>query len=396
MIGTSGAVTLAPTAGEITQSIKLYNSANSKITVELSQDTKATTPDGQVFSGTIAAPKVVASDDVSKTISGGGSSNKVLAAITVDVPGQSVLFDKPAKVSIPIEIDGTENIEDLKVFYYDKKENKYKLAGDGGQLSADGKSFDVEVSHFTLFAVIDSKESEITLQNSDAVIYKAVAEQTQIHGSADANFADVDSSEWFAPFVAELANKSVIVGYPDGSFRPQNSLNRAEIVKIAVAAFDFTVPVIDRDPFADVPHDAWFAPFVATAKAVGIIDANSANFRPGDPVNRAEALKILTLASRAQLSQEIATAQFSDVADDAWFVPFVNFAAREQIISGYSDGTFRPGDPVNRAEAAKMVSLLLQLKSQKIAFVAPEVAPKLSFWQKISPANLFSSLFGLR
>jgi hypothetical protein len=227
--------------------------------------------------------------------------------------------------------------------------------------------------------------------NSDAQIY---AEIETMHGAAG-QFADVASAEWFAPFVAELASLEIISGYPDGNFLPGAQINRAEIVKIAATAFDIpTDSATTTESFSDVAQNQWFTPFVAAAKTAGVVSGDGNNlFRPGDPVNRAEALKILLLASGLELPQKVSVSKFPDVAYNQWFTRFVNFAEVNGIVNGFADGKFRPGAFMNRAEAAKVVSLLLELKAKSTAAV---VSPaKLSFWEKLSPKNLFGNLLSV-
>ncbi len=395
-LAVQSSVTLAPTTGEVTQAVKLYDVQNHALTVEIQKDTKVTTADGKAFASIIATPKTIPAADVEGSFGGGGSgSNKVYAAVNVDTRGQNVFFDRLAKISIPIDISKVTNPAKLKAFYYNKNENKYKLAGDGGKLSADKKTFEVEVSHFTLFAVIESDLTEIDMINSDAQIYTDIAEaDSALHGAAG-QFADVDSAEWFAPFVSELAAKKIVSGYPDGNFKPAAQINRAEIVKIAATAFDIpTNPTVTVKPFPDVAQSQWFTPFVAAAKTAGVVSGDGNNlFRPSDPVNRAEALKILLLASGLELPQKVSVSKFPDVAYNQWFTRFVNFAEANGIVNGFSDGNFRPGAFMNRAEAAKIVSLLLGLKAKSTAAITP--ATELSFWEKLLPKNLFGNLLSV-
>ena len=389
----AGAVTLAPTEGVITQAIQLYNYENTELTVDFLKGTKITTSGGGIFSSIITAPKIIPTADVTKSIKNGGLTNIVHAVIVVDVVGQSIYFNHLAKISIPIDISAVAHPEKLKVFYFDKQSNKYKIAGDGGRLSSDQKTFEVEVNHFTLFAVIESDATEIYM------IHRKVARpQSSMRAAASkTEFQDVESDTWFAPFVAELASKKIMSGYPDGNFRPEQSLNRAEIVKIAATAFDLEIPEISEDPFVDVSQDEWFAPFVAAAKTADIISGDSASiFRPEDSVNRVEALKILILASGLELPPKASFSRFSDVSYNEWFIRFVNFAETNGIIDGFIDGSFRPDDLVNRAQITKIVSLLLELKAKETQVsAAVEETPKLSFWQKLSPKYLFGNLLDI-
>jgi hypothetical protein len=78
-------------------------------------------------------------------------------------------------------------------------------------------------------------------------------------------------------------------------------------------------------------------------------------FRPDDKVNRAEALKILNLAASLQEIQVFEPISFSDVSPQDWFSPFVRAASSREIVKGYPDGQFKPGNPITRAEAAKII-----------------------------------------
>lgn len=174
--------------------------------------------------------------------------------------------------------------------------------------------------------------------------------------------SDIDQNAWYFSFVYKLMDQGVLSGYSDGTYKPSAFVNRAEIAKIAVILFDLPVEnSIDSDPFSDVPKDAWFARYVAAAKKAGVIDGYSdGSFRPEKLVNRAEAIKIFTLASGVSMGM-ISTSVFTDVTDRAWYSPYVNFAGEKGVINGYSDGKFKPGDNINRAEIAKIASMAKKL-----------------------------------
>lgn len=169
--------------------------------------------------------------------------------------------------------------------------------------------------------------------------------------------SDIEKEAWYASFVYELMDWGVIKGYPDGTYRPGNLINRAEMAKIAVILF--SIPLSDSvtsNPFPDVSKDAWFAPYVAAAKEAGVIDGYpDGNFKPAGFVNRAEAMKILTIASGVSLSN-VTSANFPDVASREWYSPYVNFSGKKGVVSGYADGKFKPGNNINRAEIAKMAA----------------------------------------
>ena len=109
--------------------------------------------------------------------------------------------------------------------------------------------------------------------------------------------------------------------------------------------------------FTDVPETAWYAPYVQLALEKKMIrDAN--NFRPNDSVTRAEAMKILTQALLV-LVKDSTTSTFTDVPENHSLAKYIEAAYFLEIIDGQvrANGTrfFRPNDPINRAEIAKVI-----------------------------------------
>jgi len=101
-------------------------------------------------------------------------------------------------------------------------------------------------------------------------------------------------------------------------------------------------------PFTDVPAGEWFARFVAKAKEMGIVKGNDVDgtFAPGRQVNKAEFIKMLLMANQintdALKGQETGVA---DVAKDAWFAPYMMYAAGLGIITKTADNKLEPEKP---------------------------------------------------
>jgi hypothetical protein len=215
--------------------------------------------------------------------------------------------------------------------------------------------------------LIDSGTSEEELK----VYVAEYPEYLQLIAEAEATLLpgrlkDIDANAWYAPFVEDLVDQEVVAGYPDETYRPSNSLNRAEIAKIVVELFDLEVPTnVTANPFPDVDKDAWFAPYVSAAKgATAVGGYPDGSFNPGGVVNRAEAMKMILAASGVEIPDS-ATSNFSDVSSDDWFAKFVNFANSQEIVAGYGDGRFKPGNQINRAEIAKIASLAKQILKEQ-------------------------------
>ena len=179
-------------------------------------------------------------------------------------------------------------------------------------------------------------------------------------------FNDVSPSHWAYDYVEQLVTDGVIDA--NDNYRPDDNLNRAELVKIAVeATTGIQTDLIPATPtFDDVSADAWYYQYVETAAALGIVEGYkdaSGNltglFGPSDMVNRAAATKILVNAYGVPTDTDPAGI-FSDVEDGAWYYEYVTTAYNQSIIDGYKNtggeltGLFGPGDPVTRAQVAKL------------------------------------------
>ena len=110
-------------------------------------------------------------------------------------------------------------------------------------------------------------------------------------------FPDVSSDYPHAPAISWAKKEGVIAGYPDGNFRPRRTVNRAEFLKILIESQWIDVSgEVDPTNFPDVDESAWYAPYVRYAKRVGIIEGYPDGFfRPNQTVNAAEALKMAYL-----------------------------------------------------------------------------------------------------
>jgi hypothetical protein len=166
-------------------------------------------------------------------------------------------------------------------------------------------------------------------------------------------FSDVHPSDYFYVSVQYLACHGVISGYADGTFRPFNNTTRGQLTKIVVLAEGWTQTCTSQT-FSDVPPSHTFYCYVETAVAHGVISGYAdGTFKPGNDVTRGQLAKIVVLAEG--WTQTCTTQHFSDVPPTHPFYCFVETAFAHGIISGYADGTFRPGNSATRGQISKIV-----------------------------------------
>jgi rare lipoprotein A (peptidoglycan hydrolase)/uncharacterized protein YkwD len=170
-------------------------------------------------------------------------------------------------------------------------------------------------------------------------------------------FSDVASDNPNFEAINALHDKGVIQGYADNTFRPNQAVNRAEILKVILLGSNILVPEIQNQAiFPDVDATAWYGKYVSKAKNLGIVkgDSTTGLFRPGDTVNLAEALKILLLANNKKLPT-VTAAPYADVATDAWFAPYFEFARLGKLLDSTSKENVQPAKPVTRGLLAELM-----------------------------------------
>ncbi len=163
---------------------------------------------------------------------------------------------------------------------------------------------------------------------------------------------------WAEKQIAEGYGSGLVKGHEDGTFRPDNTIIRAEFAALVNRAFGFTEKG-DAD-FSDVPSGAWYAEDIQKAVAAGYITAaENGAVGPGEPVTRVEAAKILSVLLQwdtAGSSNTQAIEQFKD----AVYIPeggagALNAAVARKHFQGSSDGYIQPLNYLTRAEAVTVL-----------------------------------------
>jgi len=169
------------------------------------------------------------------------------------------------------------------------------------------------------------------------------------------NFSDVTSGDWFYEYVRCLYCRGAISGYADGTFRPYNNTTRGQMTKIVVLAFAYPIYTPTQPTFNDVPTTDPFYSYIETAAFNQIVSGYSdGSFRPYNNVTRGQLSKIVVVAAQWALINPT-TPAFSDVPVEHPFYTYVETAYCHQIITGYADGTFRPANNATRAQISKIV-----------------------------------------
>ena len=150
-----------------------------------------------------------------------------------------------------------------------------------------------------------------------------------------------------------------LVGYAEGTFGPERNMTRAEVTTMFARLLTEQIEADKTysSTFNDVAKGYWAANYIGYMQQFGIVTGyTDGSFRPNAPVTRAE---FAAIASRFEKLTQ-GSASFTDVPDTHWAVKYINFAATRGWVTGYEDGTFKPEHSITRAEVAAVTCRLLE------------------------------------
>jgi hypothetical protein len=149
-------------------------------------------------------------------------------------------------------------------------------------------------------------------------------------GSIPTGFSDVISGYYGYTAILSLAEQGVVKGYPDGTFRPKDSVNRAEFLKMLMAGLFPDKLENDRGCFPDVARQ-WFTSYVCGAKKQGWVGGyGDGMFRPGQTMRKSEGIKIIIAALGVPLESTAPLPKGASSGD--WYTPYVRKAVELRIL----------------------------------------------------------------
>ena len=211
------------------------------------------------------------------------------------------------------------------------------------QLAATGK---ISLTDITTLLGSLTDSGLLDVSTAAQLLYELMTEQAhKQYDRSDNDFSDVPAGQWYTVAVSTLANVGAITGCGDGTFQPRKSISRAEFVTILIGIYgeDTTKGM----PFSDVGR-SWYYDAVATAYANGWVSGyTDGTFRPNQTITRAEAVVILNsvLGRSCDLTYVQANAQaalhFTDITPGAWYYADVIEASVAHTYTKQDDGTER-------------------------------------------------------
>lgn len=175
-------------------------------------------------------------------------------------------------------------------------------------------------------------------------------------------FNDMDSSDEYYTAVSYLYEKGTVQGYPDGTFKPYNTVSRIEALKFIFSGLDQDVQTGLTARFNDTSNDQWYSGYLATASNLGVVQGYSdGSFKPNQGVNRVEFLKMMFATVDVSIDPVVTEDPYEDVNNLSWYAPYVQYA-KEKNIFPISGDYFNPGEPMSRLEVAEVIYRMIAVE----------------------------------
>ena len=182
-------------------------------------------------------------------------------------------------------------------------------------------------------------------------------------------FGDLASDHKSAQAVVNLYYAGIVTGYDDGTFKPDNKVNRAEFSKMLVEAADLDYTSINADSLSgcfkdvgDLPGD-WFAPSVCAAKHYGWVSGyEDGGFDPAKNINKAEGLKIILKALDFNVpdNSNVALIPYADITPEVWYLGVAQAGKDNGVV--FEGGEFNAGWELTRGDVAEMIYNAMKAK----------------------------------
>jgi len=259
-------------------------------------------------------------------------------------------FIRPVTITLPFEIKGIQQATHTVAVYWLNESIGEWILLDNSFVDWESGTVSGETNHFTKFAVLTLPAMQPTEEPKPWPEFRDIA------------------GHWAEASIRAMISQGYVQGYPDGAFRPNAWVTRAEFVQLLVRAFGLDRSDEAGRVYADTASH-WAHDAISAASATGIVlGYDDGTFRPDALITREQmsvmlmrALKLSLLAAgAAQVGSGIS---FTDRADIAvWSLPSVMAAAEQGLLTGYPDGTFRPHDYATRAETLELLRRAVDLQ----------------------------------
>ncbi|MBE9157348.1 S-layer homology domain-containing protein [Nodosilinea sp. LEGE 06152] len=217
-----------------------------------------------------------------------------------------------------------------------------------------------------------------------------VVAQTQ----TQTQFTDVSSGYWAREFITSLAARNIIAGFPDGTFRPDEPVTRAQFAAMVRQAFSQS-SVRSATSFVDVPANYWAAAAIREANMMGFLSGYPGNvFRPDENIPRAQVLVSLSNGLNYTASSQNSVQVYRDASQiPQYAVASLAAATERRMVVNYPDvQALRPNQIATRADVAAFIYQALASQNQVATINSPYIVGQQQAAQPTVPAGTVLSV----
>lgn len=208
--------------------------------------------------------------------------------------------------------------------------------------------------------------AKITVKTSSPYTFKLVAKgdfgESKSQSLRPEIFTDVPSDHAYSTAIKYLRDSKVVKGYSDGTFKPEDSLNRAEALKMILVANSIPINAYSVK-FHDMDSGDWYWKYVGTAVAKEIVKGyEDQTFRAGNTVTRAEFLKMAILSANKKVSAQVEISPYTDIKEKSWYASYFQFAKKYELLRTEEEKKVFPNNAITRGEAADIIYRISRIK----------------------------------
>lgn len=184
-----------------------------------------------------------------------------------------------------------------------------------------------------------------------------------------------------------LSEKGIIRGYGDNTFKPDQQITRAELTKMILVGAKVETKNYETNCFPDVGYLEWYSNYVCTAKEAKYIQGyDDGTFKPEQYINKAEALKIIAKTYDWKMEFEETPGAFADTPNNAWYVDYIWYGIERDLFKGFDDESvnlfdynFEPGKYITRGEVAEILYRYLVITELDKQAFYPELEENVTY-----------------
>ena len=214
-------------------------------------------------------------------------------------------------------------------------------------------------------------ELTLTASSEEAIVVRVTYGTKEVESSALTVrlFEDLSESDEYYTAVSYLYRKGTVKGYPDGSFKPENTVSRVEALKFIFSGLDQDVQSGLSARFNDTSMTDWYSDYLATAYSLGVVQGyNDGSFKPTQGVNRVEFLKMMfSVVDEISIDPVVMEDPYKDVNALSWYAPYVQYA-KENNIFPVSGSYFNPSEPMSRIEVAEVIYRMIAVQQNETSY----------------------------